>query len=102
MTMGVDDGKLAKSDSRRGRVIDDISPPAAAGLAGGGGGEGFGAFGRGLSFPFCCVVLFGSSLPTSELQTSSVHEILADNPLSFRIIDMLRPCLDDVRKNFER
>ena len=51
MTMGVDDGKLAKSDSRRGRVIDDISPPAAAGLAGGGGGEGFGAFGRGLSFP---------------------------------------------------
>jgi hypothetical protein len=46
MTMGVDDGKRAKSDSRRGRVTDDISAAAAAaGLAGGGGGDGFGAFG---------------------------------------------------------
>ena len=45
MTMGVDDGKLAKSDSRRGRVTDDISAAATAGLAGGGGGDGFGAFG---------------------------------------------------------
>jgi hypothetical protein len=44
ITMGVDDGKRAKSDSRRGRVIDDISPAAATGLAGVGGGEGFGAF----------------------------------------------------------
>ena len=45
MTMGVDDGKRAKSDSRRGRVTDDISAAATAGLAGAGGGDGFGAFG---------------------------------------------------------
>jgi hypothetical protein len=46
MTMGVDDGKRAKSASRRGRVTDDISPAAAAatGLAGSGGEEGVWSF----------------------------------------------------------
>lgn len=44
MTMGVEDGKLAKSVCRDGRVSDGISPPAARAVAGG-GRDGFGAFG---------------------------------------------------------
>jgi hypothetical protein len=39
MTMGVDDGKRAKSASRRGRVADDISPAAAATEVAGSGVE---------------------------------------------------------------
>jgi len=66
MTMGVDDGKRAKSASRRGRVTDDISPAAAAtGLAGSGGEEGFGAFGN--------LVLFAASSSSSSRLASSVY-----------------------------
>jgi len=70
MTMGVDDGKRAKSASRRGRVTDDISPAAAAtGLAGSGGEEGFGAFGN--------LVLFAaSSSSSSRLASSSLLGVL--------------------------
>jgi len=72
MTMGVDDGKRAKSASRRGRVTDDISPPpppAATGLTGSGGEEGFGAFGN--------LVLFAaSSSSSSRLASSSLLGVL--------------------------
>ena len=65
MTMGVDDGKRAKSAFRRGRVTDNISPPPATGLAGSGGEEGFGAFGN--------LVLFAASSSSSSRLASSVY-----------------------------
>jgi hypothetical protein len=53
MTMGVDDGKRAKSASRRGRVSDDISPPERPGLAGVGEERGSGLL--------CCPLAASSS-----------------------------------------
>lgn len=92
MTMGVDDGKRAKSASRRGRVTDDISPAAvAAGLAGSVGGEGFGAFGN--LFLFAASSSSSSPLGDSRARVylgmsswPSTPGVLGQNPLSFHII----------------
>lgn len=89
MTMGVDDGKRAKSASLRGRVTGDISPAAAAGLAGGGGGERFGAFGSLVLLLRRPLRLLASSKSTRRLTVVEIFISVKDPVLSH---NLYTPC----------